>query len=42
MLNISVDNNYLIGAIIACLLAYFTKNTLITALVSMGVFFFML
>lgn len=42
MLNISVDNNYLIGAIIACLLAYFTRNTLLTALVSMGVFFFIL
>ena len=41
-LNISLDNNYLIGAIIACLLAYFTRNTLLTALVSMGVFFFIL
>lgn len=42
MLNISVDNNYLIGAVIACLLAYFTRNTLLTALVSMGIFFFIL
>ncbi|NQY86478.1 MAG: AzlD domain-containing protein [Colwellia sp.] len=41
-LAITFDNNYLIGAIIACLLAYFTRNTLLTALVSMGVFFFIL
>ncbi len=41
-LSITLDNNYLIGAAIACLLAYFTGNTLLTALVSMGVFFFML
>lgn len=41
-LSITFDNNYLIGAIIACLLAYFTRNTLLTALVSMGVFFFIL
>lgn len=41
-LNISMQNNYLIGAVIACLLAYFTRNTLLTVLVSMGVFFFIL
>lgn len=41
-LNISIHNNYLVGAIIACLLAYFTRNTLLTVLVSMGVFFFIL
>jgi len=41
-LAITLDNNYLIGAVIACLLAYFTRNTLLTALVSMGVFFFIL
>ena len=41
-LNITLDNNYLIGAVIACMLAYFTRNTLLTALVSMGVFFFIL
>lgn len=38
----SVDNNYLVGAVIACLLAYFTRNTLLTVLVSMGIFFFIL
>ena len=42
VLSITLDNNYLIGAIIACLLAYFTRNTLLTALVSMGVFFVIL
>jgi branched-subunit amino acid transport protein len=41
-LSITLDNNYLIGAIIASLLAYFTRNTLLTALVSMGIFFFIL
>lgn len=41
-LNISMQNNYLIGAVIACLLAYFTRNTLLTVLVSMGIFFFIL
>ena len=41
-LSLSLDNNYLIGAIVACLLAYFTRNTLLTALISMGVFFFIL
>ena len=41
-LHLSMSNNYLIGAVIACLLAYFTRNTLLTVLVSMGVFFFVL
>jgi len=41
-LYLSIYNNYLIGAIIACLLAYFTRNTLLTVLVSMGIFFFVL
>jgi len=41
-LALTLDNNYLVGAVIACLLAYFTRNTLLTALVSMGVFFFVL
>lgn len=41
-LSVNLDNNYLIGATIACALAYFTRNTLLTALVSMGVFFFIL
>jgi branched-subunit amino acid transport protein len=41
-LSLTLDNNYLIGAIIACALAYFTRNTLLTALVSMGMFFFIL
>jgi len=41
-LYVSLHNNYLIGAIIACLLAYFTRNTLLTVLVSMGIFFFVL
>jgi len=41
-LYLSVDNNYLVGAVIACLLAYFTRNTLLTVLVSMGIFFFIL
>lgn len=41
-LSIALDNNYLIGAAIACVLAYVTRNTLLTALVSMGVFFFIL
>ncbi len=41
-LYLSIDNNYLVGAIIACLLAYFTRNTLLTVVVSMGIFFFVL
>lgn len=41
-LHLSIQNNYLIGAIIACLLAYFTRNTLLTVLLSMGLFFFIL
>ncbi|WP_076417614.1 AzlD domain-containing protein [Colwellia sp. UCD-KL20] len=41
-LHISIHNSYLVGAIIACLLAYFTRNTLLTVIVSMGVFFFIL
>ena len=41
-LSLTLDNNYLIGAALACLLAYFTRNTLLTALVSMAVFFFII
>lgn len=41
-LYLSINNNYLVGAFIACLLAYFTRNTLLTVLVSMGIFFFIL
>jgi len=41
-LYVSINNNYLVGAVIACLLAYFTRNTLLTVLVSMGIFFFVL
>jgi len=41
-LQLSLQNNYLIGAVIACLLAYFTRNTLLTVLVSMSIFFFIL
>lgn len=41
-LQISLGNNYFIAALIACLLAYFTRNTLLTVLVSMGAFFFIL
>ena len=41
-LNITFDNNYLIGAVVACVIAYFTRNTLLTALISMAVFFFIL
>lgn len=38
-LAISADNPYLISAIVAALLAWFTKNTLLTAVVSMVLFF---
>lgn len=41
-LYLSINNNYLVGAFSACLLAYFTRNTLLTVLVSMGIFFFIL
>ena len=41
-LSLTLDNNYLIGAVIACIIACYTRNTLLTALVSMGVFFFIL
>jgi len=41
-LHMSLSNNYLVGAVIACLLAYFTRNTLLTVVVSMGIFFFVL
>jgi len=41
-LSLSLDNHYLLAAIVACLLAYFTRNTLLTVVVSMALFFFML
>lgn len=41
-LYLSINNNYLVGAVIACLLAHFTRNTLLTVLLSMGIFFFIL
>ncbi|MPW27543.1 AzlD domain-containing protein [Agarivorans sp. B2Z047] len=39
-LALSFDNPYLLAAILAALLAYFTRNALITTVVSMAVFFF--
>ncbi|WP_144211021.1 AzlD domain-containing protein [Shewanella donghaensis] len=38
-LDISIDNSYLICAVVATLLAYFTKNTLLTTVLSIGLFF---
>ncbi|WP_459782466.1 AzlD domain-containing protein, partial [Photobacterium sp. R1] len=38
-INITFSNPYLIGAVIAVLIAMKTKNVLLTALVSMVVFF---
>lgn len=41
-LSLSFANSYLVGASIAIALAYFTRNTLLTVLVSMGIFFLIL
>ncbi|NRD74734.1 AzlD domain-containing protein [Shewanella sp. VB17] len=38
-LDLSVDNSYLICAVVAALLAYTTRNVLLTTVVSMGLFF---
>ncbi|CAM3898064.1 AzlD domain-containing protein [Shewanella aquimarina] len=38
-LAIALDNSYLICGLVAVLLAYFTRNTLLTVLVSMALFF---
>lgn len=38
-LNISLDNNYLICAAVAIVLAITTRNTLITTILSMALFF---
>ena len=38
-LDISFSNPYLICAVVATLLAWLTKNTLLTTIVSMGLFF---
>ncbi len=38
-LDLSLDNSYLICAIVATILAYTTRNVLLTTLVSMGLFF---
>jgi len=38
-ISLSIDNSYLVGTIFACLLAYFTRNTLLTVLASMALFF---
>ncbi|MCG9737344.1 AzlD domain-containing protein [Shewanella insulae] len=38
-LAITFDNSYLICGLVAVLLAYFTRNTLLTVLVSMALFF---
>ena len=37
--NFSLNNPFLICAVVAVLLAYFTRNTLLTVIVSMGLFF---
>ena len=38
-LDLSVDNSYLICALVAALLSYTTRNVLLTTVVSMGLFF---
>lgn len=38
-LDLSLSNPYLICALVATLLAWFTKNTLLTIVISMGLFF---
>lgn len=37
-LNTHINNPYLIAAAAACVLAYFTRNTLLTVFVSVGLF----
>jgi branched-subunit amino acid transport protein len=39
VLNLSFDNSYLISAIFAILIALITRNTLLTTVLSMGLFF---
>ena len=38
-LAIGLDNSYLVCALVAVLLTYFTRNTLLTVLLSMALFF---
>jgi len=38
-LNLTISNSYLVCALFATLLAIMTKNTLLTAILSMGLFF---
>ncbi|WP_299494778.1 AzlD domain-containing protein [uncultured Shewanella sp.] len=40
-LNLNMDNPYIIAAATACILIYLTKNTLLTVIVSMGIFLLM-
>ncbi|BFL83268.1 hypothetical protein LFREDSHE_17180 [Shewanella baltica] len=39
-LDLSLDNSYLICAVVATILALVTRNTLLTTVLSMGLFFF--
>ncbi|WP_198782959.1 AzlD domain-containing protein [Shewanella putrefaciens] len=39
-LGLSLDNSYLICAVVATILALVTRNTLLTTVLSMGLFFF--
>ncbi|MFA7518496.1 AzlD domain-containing protein, partial [Shewanella sp.] len=39
-LGLSLDNSYLICAVVATVLALVTRNTLLTTVLSMGLFFF--
>ena len=38
-LDLSLDNSYLICAVVATVLAFVTRNTLLTTVLSMGLFF---
>jgi len=38
-LDLSLSNSYLIGALLAIILAYTTRNVLLTTMISMGLFF---
>lgn len=38
-LDLSLSNSYLIGALLAIILAYTTRNVLLTTVISMGLFF---
>ncbi|WP_153916174.1 AzlD domain-containing protein [Shewanella sp. TC10] len=38
-LNLTFDNTYLVCGVVATLLAYFTRNTLLTTVLSIGLFF---